>query len=1695
MRGRDGVMKRSQRTGLAGAAAIVAASAVLVMPLGPAGAIEVRTDDFRVSEMGPNGATGYEAQQSKLAFDPVNDQYLAVWRGDDEGDGQAEIYGQLIDGRTSNPVGGDFLVAQVGTAGDDATDAIEPAVVWSGTNAEFVVVYTGDEDATDTVSIVSDTFEIYAQRVSTAGAPQGGPLRVSDMGSDDANGSFDANFPDIAWNSTSNQFLVVWQGDDNTAPLVNNETEIHGQLLGYTSGDLVQLGTNDFRISQVGVDGATATDGRAPAVAYNPDGNKYYVAWEGNYNAAAPAVFEVHGTSVSPAGVVASQTGTVLNTIAASDEELQPDVAANPANGDFAVVWSGDNGADEFEIYRQLVDTAGALSGTSLAISAMGSAGNTGFIAETPAITFDTLQQQYVVVWSGDDSTGGMIDDEYEIFLRRLTSAGATSGSAARISTMGVNGVANSTTSLPDVTFSDDTIGAVGTVWNAENQPTTAAGEGEIWGQFDAPGGDLSVTITVLSDTSPLPGAPVSFEIEWENQGTTSIPDVTLTSSVSALFQNAVGAPVPDVTGPPMEWSLGTLAPGAIGTVTVSGTVSNSTVNGDAVTFDASIATGSLVVDTDATDDSDSDSVIVDTPPSLTINQAAGQADPTNASPIDYTVVFSEPVTGFDGSDVSFTGSTVGGTLVATVTGTGPTYTVSVTGMNGVGDVTASIPAGGALDTDGSPEGNFASTSTDNTVHFDNVPPTVTINQAAGQADPTNASPIDFTVVFSEPVVGFIGSDVSFTGSTVGGTLVASVTGVGPTYTVSVTGMTGDGDVVASIPAAVVTDPAGNANDASTSTDNTVRFDNVAPTVTIDQAAGQADPTNASPIDFTVVFSEPVTGFTGSDVSFTGSTVGGTLVASVSGSGPTYTVSVTGMTGVGTVVASIPASAASDAAGNGNTLSTSTDNTVTFDNVAPTVTIDQAGGQGDPTNASPIVFTVVFSESVTGFDDTDVAFTVSTVGGTLVAGVTGSGANYTVSVTGMSGTGTVVASIAAGAAADAAGNASAASTSTDNTVTFDTTVPTVTVNQAAGQADPTNASPIVFTVVFSEPVAGFTAPDVAFTGSTVGGTLAASVTGPGPTYTVSVTGMTGVGDVVVSLAAGAATDLAGNATAASTSTDNTVAFDDVVPTVTIDQAGAQVDPTNASPVLFTVDFSEDVTGFDGPDVSFAGSTVGGTLVANVTGSGQLYTVSVTGMNGAGTVVASIPAGAANDAAGNGNAASTSTDNTVTFDNVPPSVTIDQAVVQADPTNASPIVFTVTFASPVSGFTGADVALGGTAGGPMVAIVSGAGPVFIVSVTGMAGFGTVTATIPAGAATDAAGNPSTASTSTDNTVTFVPGDPNPGVNDPPVLTAPATASAELGLPTVFTGGNAISVVDPDAFGSDVQVMITVTDGTVIVPPSSAATITGAGTASVTITGPMTAVNGTLSTIAAIFTEVGSKAIVVTVSDLGHSPAPALTDTATITVTVVDTNPPVITVPGTVTATTDPGQPGAIVTYVVIVTDLGSQPVSTGLVEAAPPTLTCTPASGSFFPIGTTTVNCTATDSVGNTASASFAVQVVDDEDPTITSAPANVRVTLPPGASSGAVTYTVPSAADNSGTVTVSCTPASGSTFATGTTTVTCTATDPSGNTATATFQVQVVSGVLPPTGGGGIGIVPLAVAALLAGLALVVVTRRRLSLR
>ncbi|MBK7121850.1 MAG: T9SS type A sorting domain-containing protein [Chitinophagaceae bacterium] len=100
--------------------------------------------------------------------------------------------------------------------------------------------------------------------------------------------------------------------------------------------------------------------------------------------------------------------------------------------------------------------------------------------------------------------------------------------------------------------------------------------------------------------------------------------------------------------------------------------------------------------------------------------------------------------------------------------------------------------------------------------------PTVTINQAAAQPDPTSVSPINFTVVFDQVVTGFATGDVTLAGTA--GATTGTVSGSGTTYNVAVTGMTASGTVIATIPAGVCVNALAEPNLASTSTDNTVTF-------------------------------------------------------------------------------------------------------------------------------------------------------------------------------------------------------------------------------------------------------------------------------------------------------------------------------------------------------------------------------------------------------------------------------------------------------------------------------------------------------------------------------------------------------------------------------------------------------------------------------------------------------------------------------------------------------------------------------------------------------------------------------------------------------------------------------------------------------------------------------------------------------
>jgi hypothetical protein len=185
----------------------------------------------------------------------------------------------------------------------------------------------------------------------------------------------------------------------------------------------------------------------------------------------------------------------------------------------------------------------------------------------------------------------------------------------------------------------------------------------------------------------------------------------------------------------------------------------------------------------------------------------------------------------------------------------------------------------------------------------------------------------------------------------------------------------------------------------------------------------------------------------------------------------------------------------------------------------------------------------------------------------------------------------------------------------------------------------------------------------------------------------------------------------------------------------------------------------------------------------------------------------------------------------------------------------------------------------------------------------------------------------------------------------------------------------------------------------------------------------------------------------VSEGGQSSGPDF-----VNITVTDGTPPVLSLPASPLVAEATGPSGAAVAFTVTATDN---------VDPSP-TVSCNPASGSVFPLGATTVNCSATDDAGNSANAAFTVSVVDTTPPTFPTAPADVTVeaTSPSGA---VVTYPLPGATDLvDPSPSVACAPPSGSTFPLGRTTVGCTALDFSGNLSPpALFDVNVVD-TTPP---------------------------------
>jgi HYR domain len=301
----------------------------------------------------------------------------------------------------------------------------------------------------------------------------------------------------------------------------------------------------------------------------------------------------------------------------------------------------------------------------------------------------------------------------------------------------------------------------------------------------------------------------------------------------------------------------------------------------------------------------------------------------------------------------------------------------------------------------------------------------------------------------------------------------------------------------------------------------------------------------------------------------------------------------------------------------------------------------------------------------------------------------------------------------------------------------------------------------------------------------------------------------------------------------------------------------------------------------------------------------------------------------------------------------------------------------------------------------------------------------------------------------------PADPSP------VLDSCSPASGT----TLTLGSHDITCFAHDSVGNIATATVTVTVQDTTPPtlgtmPTNISDTTEDPTGKVEIYGPVTATDSVdPSPSVSCSPSSGSKFPVGTTSVHCHaSDASSNTSgdgTFTVTITLVDHTAPTLTVPASFSVDTE-NPSGTAVSY-----------SATAIDNVDPhPTVDCTPGSGSSFPIGSTTVSCTAHDASSNTSQPktfTITVNLVDHTPPVFSNVPASKAVEAN-GPSGSVVTYTTPTAADalDGPIASVSCAPASGSKFSITTTTVTCSASDSHGNTGQASFTITVHD-TTPPT--------------------------------
>lgn len=293
----------------------------------------ISQDGVLIGENSPISIAAKDQDRSRLAYDPVENRFLAVWQDSrNRGLAKKDIFGQLIqaDGAL---FGGNLAITSATNIQD------RPDVAYDAAAQQFLAVWTDFRNSATTGT------DIFGQVVTPDGTLSGGNVPISTADGDQFR-------PALAYDAVDNLFLMVWTDCRLNVGVCSEAlaagTDIFGQLVdggGTALAESVPIATE-------------AAPQFRPAVAFSSVDQRFLVIWTDDRDTATTGN-HIFAQEINPDGTL---LGGSVNLTPSSPPSTNPArqersaIAYNPVDNQFLAAYSDDRNGGRIDLFGQFAD-------------------------------------------------------------------------------------------------------------------------------------------------------------------------------------------------------------------------------------------------------------------------------------------------------------------------------------------------------------------------------------------------------------------------------------------------------------------------------------------------------------------------------------------------------------------------------------------------------------------------------------------------------------------------------------------------------------------------------------------------------------------------------------------------------------------------------------------------------------------------------------------------------------------------------------------------------------------------------------------------------------------------------------------------------------------------------------------------------------------------------------------------------------------------------------------------------------------------------------------------------------------------------------------------------------------------------------------------------------------------------------------